>query len=71
MNVSTTYVRGEDLDNYLTNLEKYQALLRDNKNAAKAAQWDDTVKEGRALQKELENRQKASQSQDQPSPPKP
>jgi hypothetical protein len=58
MQVSTTYIRNEDLDNYLTNLEKYQALLRDNKNAAKAAQWDEVVKEGRALQKELESRQK-------------
>ena len=54
--VSTTYLKSDELDNYLTNLEKYQALLRENKNAAKAAKWDDTVKEGRALQKELENR---------------
>jgi hypothetical protein len=60
IHVSTAYLRGEDLDNYLTNLEKYQALLRENKNAVKAAQWDETVKEGRALQKELEDRQKAN-----------
>ena len=57
---TTAYVRSEDLDNYLTNLEKYQALLREHKNAAKAAQWDETVREGRALQKELESRQKAN-----------
>jgi tetratricopeptide (TPR) repeat protein len=58
MRPTTAYLRREDLDNYLTNLEKYQALLRENKNAAKAAQWDELVREGRALQKELENRQK-------------
>jgi hypothetical protein len=58
IHVSTAYLRGEDLDNYLTNLEKYQSLLREHKNEAKAAQWDEVVREGRALQKELENRQK-------------
>jgi tetratricopeptide (TPR) repeat protein len=60
MHPSTAYLRGEDLDNYLTNLEKYQALLRDHNNAAKAGQWDEIVREGRALQKELENRRKAN-----------
>jgi len=60
INVSTAYLKLDELDNYLTNLEKYQALLREHKNDAKAAQWDDTVKEGRALQKELENRQTES-----------
>ena len=60
MKVTTAYLRAEDLDNYLTNLEKYQALLREHKNEAKAAQWDEIVREGRALQKELENRQKAN-----------
>jgi Tetratricopeptide repeat len=69
--VSTANLHSEDLDNYLTNLEKYQALLREHKNEAKAAQWDEIVREGRALQKELENRQKASQSQDQQPPPEP
>lgn len=66
INVSTAYLKLNELDNYLTNLEKYQALLREHKNDAKAAQWDDTVKEGRALQKELENRQTESQSPDKP-----
>jgi tetratricopeptide (TPR) repeat protein len=70
INVSFSYLKGDELDNYLTNLEKYQALLREHKGNAKAAQWDETVKEGRALQKELENRQKENQSQEQ-SPPKP
>ena len=60
MHPTTAYLRGEDLDNYLTNLEKYQALLREHKNAAKAAQWDELVREGRALQKELENRQQSA-----------
>jgi tetratricopeptide (TPR) repeat protein len=58
IHVSTAYLKGNELDNYLTNLEKYQALLRERKASAKAEQWDETVKEGRALQKELENRQK-------------
>jgi hypothetical protein len=61
INVSTAYLKGDELDNYLTNLEKYQALLREHKNTAKAAQWDEIVREGRTLQKELENRQKESQ----------
>jgi tetratricopeptide (TPR) repeat protein len=69
--VSTAYLASDELDNYLTNLEKYQALLREHKGNTKAAQWDDTVKEGRALQKELENRQKESQPQEEPTPPKP
>ena len=69
MIVSTSFLRGEELDNYLTNLEKYQALLREHNNAAKAAQWDETVKEGRALQKELENRLQQSQSQEQQQTP--
>lgn len=60
IHVSTAYLRSEDIDNYLTNLEKYQQLLREHKNEAKAAQWDEIVREGRALQKELENRQKAN-----------
>lgn len=60
IHVTTVYLRSEDLDNYLTNLEKYQQLLREHKNEAKAAQWDEIVREGRALQKELESRQKAN-----------
>jgi len=58
--VSISYLYKDDLDKYLTNLEKYQALLREHKNEAKAAQWDEIVREGRTLQKELENRQKAN-----------
>jgi predicted negative regulator of RcsB-dependent stress response len=58
LTITTAYLNLDELDNYLTNLEKYQALLRERKNEAKAAQWDVTVREGRALQKQLENRQK-------------
>jgi len=43
--VSTANLHSEALDNYLTNLEKYQALLREHKNEAKAAQWDEIVRE--------------------------
>jgi tetratricopeptide (TPR) repeat protein len=43
------------LDNYLTNLEKYIALLRENKNEALAAKFDETVRRGRARQKELQS----------------
>ena len=62
LNVTTGYLKLDELDNYLTNLEKYQALLREHKKDAKAALWDETVREGRALQKQLENRQKENQS---------
>jgi len=58
------------LDNFLTNLEKYQALLRENKNEAAAAKFDETVKRGRIRQKELESIQQETQSQ-QSEPPKP
>ena len=57
LSITTGFLDLDELDNYLTNLEKYQALLRERKQDAKAAQWDQTVKEGRALQKQLENRE--------------
>jgi len=49
------------LDNFLTNLEKYQALLRENKNETLAAKFDDTVRSGRIRQKELESIQQETQ----------
>jgi tetratricopeptide (TPR) repeat protein len=49
------------LDNFLTNLEKYQSLLRDNKNEKLAAKFDETVRSGRIRQKELENIQQETQ----------
>jgi tetratricopeptide (TPR) repeat protein len=59
------------LDNFLTNLEKYQSLLRENKNETVAAKFDETVRRGRIRQKELESIQQETQSQ-QPEPvPKP
>jgi hypothetical protein len=45
------------LDVMLTNLEKYQSLLRENKEDEKAASFDDTVRHGRSRQHELENTQ--------------
>ncbi len=57
LSITTGFLDLDELDNYLTNLEKYQALLRERKQDTKAAQWDQTVKEGRALQKQLENRE--------------
>lgn len=51
------------LDNFLTNLEKYQALLRENKNEAAAAKFDDVVKRGRIRQKELESIQQETNPQ--------
>jgi len=59
------------LDNFLTNLEKYQALLRENKNETLAAKFDDTVRSGRIRQKELESIQQETQSQQSEPPPKP
>ena len=52
------------LDNFLTNLEKYQSLLRENKNETMAAKFDETVRRGRIRQKELESIQ-------QETPPNP
>jgi tetratricopeptide (TPR) repeat protein len=45
------------LDNFVSNLEKYQALLRERNKAARAAQLDDLVKQGKDRQKELESAQ--------------
>jgi tetratricopeptide (TPR) repeat protein len=68
---SHAYFEDDELDNYLTNLEKYQALLREHNNAAKAAQWEEVVKEGRVLQKQVENKRQASQSSQPEATPKP
>lgn len=53
--LSTNYLDAKKLNNYLTNLEKYQTLLRENNKAAKAAEFDEFVKEGRVRQKDLES----------------
>ncbi|HJT30033.1 MAG TPA: tetratricopeptide repeat protein [Pyrinomonadaceae bacterium] len=49
------------LDNFLTNLEKYQSLLRENKDETLAAKFDETVRRGRIRQKELESIQQETQ----------
>jgi tetratricopeptide (TPR) repeat protein len=59
------------LDNFLTNIEKYQSLLRENKNETLAAKFDETVRRGRIRQKELESIQQETQSQQSEPPPKP
>ena len=66
--VSTNSPDAKKLDNYLTNLEKYQSLLRDNNKAAKAAQFDAFDKEGRERQKDIESIQKEIQQQQAPKP---
>jgi len=59
------------LDNYLTNIEKYQALLRGNNKSAKAAEFDDFVKNGRARQKDLESIEREKQQTQEQANPKP
>ncbi len=58
--LSTNYLDAKKLNLYLTNLEKYQTLLRENNKAAKAAEFDEFVKEGRIRQKDLESIQQES-----------
>lgn len=70
--LSTNFLDAKKLDNYLTNLERYQSLLRDNNKATKAAQFDAFIKEGRNRQKDLESIQKEIQTEQQQSQaPKP
>jgi len=56
MRLQTSFLTAKQLGSYLTNLEKYQALLRDTqdtKKVAKAAEFDAFLKEGRERQKDL------------------
>jgi tetratricopeptide (TPR) repeat protein len=53
--LSSNYLDAKKLNDYLTNLEKYQALLRDNNKAAKAAEYDEFITNGRIRQKDLES----------------
>jgi tetratricopeptide (TPR) repeat protein len=62
MRLSSNFLDAEKLNNYLNNVEKYQTLLRENNKAAKAAELDDFIKEGRTRQKDLESIQKESQT---------
>ena len=56
--LSTNFLDAKKLNNYLDNLEKYQTLLRENNKAAKAAEYDEFIKEGRIRQKDLESIEK-------------
>src|SRR6201988_193958 len=58
--LSTNYLDAKKLSNYLNNLEKYQTLLRESNQGAKAAQFDDFVQGGRSRQKDLESIQQES-----------
>ena len=59
--LSTNFMDAKKINNYLNHLEKYQTLLRENNNAAKAAEFDDFIKEGRRRQKDLESIEKENQ----------
>jgi tetratricopeptide (TPR) repeat protein len=56
--LSTNFLDAKKLKNYLDNLEKYQTLLRENNKAAKAAEYDDFINNGRIRQKDLESIEK-------------
>jgi tetratricopeptide (TPR) repeat protein len=58
MRLSTNFLDAKKLNNYLNYVEKYQTLLRENNKAAKAAELDDFIKEGRTRQKDLESFEK-------------
>ena len=59
--LSTSMLDAKKVKNYLDHLEKYQTLLRENNNAAKAATFDDFIQEGRRRQKDLESIEKENQ----------
>lgn len=65
--LSTNWLNPKQSDAYLTHLEKYQSLLRENKKEALAAKFDAFVKRERARQKEQqESIQQESQSPEKP-----
>jgi tetratricopeptide (TPR) repeat protein len=69
MKLQTHFLNAKQLETYLNNLEKYQALLRESNKAVKAAEFDAFVKEGRARQKDLESIQtEAAQEKAEPKP---
>jgi tetratricopeptide (TPR) repeat protein len=59
--LSTNFLDAKKLNNYLTNLEKYQTLLRESNKAAKAAEYDEFINNGRTRQKDLESIEKENQ----------
>jgi predicted metal-dependent HD superfamily phosphohydrolase len=63
ISLSVSTLNAKQLSTYLTHVEKYQSLLRENKHETLAAKFDDFVKRGRARQKELESVQPESNPQ--------
>src|SRR6185503_18880061 len=55
INLAVSTLNAKQLGTYLTHIEKYQQLLRENKNETLAAKFDDFVKRGRSRLKELES----------------
>ena len=58
--LSPNFYDAKKLDVYLTNLEKYQSLLRERNKEVLAAKFDGFVKSARARQKEMESIQQES-----------
>jgi tetratricopeptide (TPR) repeat protein len=60
--LSSNFLDAKKLNDYLNTLEKYQTLLRENNKAAKAAEFDEFIKEARIRQKDLESIEKENQT---------
>ncbi|HSE17114.1 MAG TPA: tetratricopeptide repeat protein [Pyrinomonadaceae bacterium] len=63
IHLSIGFLDAKKANNYLTHLEKYQSLLRENNKEAQAAKFDQFVTSARARQKELETMQQESNPQ--------
>ena len=61
ISLSASFLDAKQIDRYLTNLEKYQALLRERNGQELAAKFDNFVRRNRARLKELEIFQQESQ----------
>jgi len=60
--LSSNFLDAKKLNDYLNNLEKYQTLLRENNKAAKAAEYDEFISNGRIRQKDLESIEKEKEN---------
>jgi tetratricopeptide (TPR) repeat protein len=69
MRLQTSFLTAKQLGTYLTNLEKYQVLLRGSNKVAKAAEFDAFLKEARERQKDLESIQ--TEAAEEKASPKP
>src|SRR5215213_400854 len=69
--LSTNFLDAKKLDVYLTNLEKYQSLLRESNKEVLAAKFDSFIKNGRSRQKEIESIQKEIETPQPPPESKP